>query len=136
MSVTATGFITDDELADLVRQSLRKVDADALPDEVWLTSLQFWNVGTYQQIVNHWVSKGYSLADVQNWNAGKLYQQNLALYSVLIKQNVDDSQIASWEKELDYWRRQLDEQEKLVSGGVLAEAASTVELYEIHTRGY
>lgn len=136
MSVTATGYVTDEELTDLVKQSLREVGANDLPDEVWLTSLQFWNVGTYNQIVNHWVGKGYSLADVQNWNAGKLVQQNIALYSLLVKQNVNDNAIASWEKELDYWRKYLEEQEKLVSGGVLAEAASTVELFELHTRGW
>ena len=135
MAVTATGFLTDAEIKSLVAISLSKLEAD-IDADLWDTAIEFWNVGTYNQIVNHWVGKGYSLADVTSWNAGKVFQQNLALYSVLVKQNVSDDRISAWQTELEYWRTELKEQDKLVAGGVLAEAADDTELYEIHTRGH
>lgn len=136
MAVTSTGFITDAELKTLVATSLHK-DEDSLNTVVWTTAIEFWNVGTYNQLLAYWLGKGYAAASIQNWTMGKLFQQNLALYSLLVKQNTKDDQMQTWKDELAYWRDLLKEQETLVADGAIASADDASEsLFEIHVQGY
>ena len=139
MAVTATGFITDAELKDAITAALNKVEVDALDSAIWTANIARRNLGAYNQIVSAWVRAGFALSNVQGWDLGPLYQENLALYECLIKQNPNSEQVGEWRRELDYWRQQLKdlvEDEALIVGGALVALAADPELYELHTQNW
>lgn len=140
MAVTATGFITDAELKAAVAASLSKTDQDAIDADIWDANIARRNLGAYRQITSAWASAGFTLAQITTWDLGPVFQENLALYEAMIKQNPARDQVGEWREELDYWRQELKDLVKdkalVASGALLLPGDAKGELYEIHTWGY
>ena len=71
----------------------------------------------YQTIVSELAAKGYTLAQIQGWDAGKDYELNLALWAIFRRnaamQGVEERTIGMFDV-----RKDLKELPGLVSGGV------------------
>jgi hypothetical protein len=82
--MTSEGFITDLEL-DVALTGVFKTNPGELTQTVpaWLSVLYQANAQAYARIMESFLSRGFSLAQIQAWDYGKNYQTMIGLYLAL-----------------------------------------------------
>lgn len=103
------GFCTDADVKTSVANSaLSKLAANIAPVK-WDNAVLNANQAAYDLIHDHWISQGYTAAQVAAWQSGRTYQLFMARYQALMDA-MGDSENAAMEQlriELDFWRGRL-----------------------------
>lgn len=116
-------FVTDAVVKASVAAGLHQDVADM--QAYWTTAIADANAAAYRQIVDHFLTLGFTKAQVDAWDSGADYQKFLARYQALIDGAGDKPDVGEWRAELDYWRGKLGEIQNLVVDDELPGQAET-----------
>lgn len=134
MAVTATGFITDAELTTSVQAALHKTSS-TLNANVYGAEVTAANSDAYKRILGHFGRKGYSVAQIQTWVEGTMWQRRLGRLFLLVELNGGQPEEMAWERLLNKELDRLDKIDTLVGDAGLLDPTGTVAIFEIHQQG-
>lgn len=120
-------FKTNAEIKTGLSAAIHKTSA-TISATVWDDIISSANTAAYWLICEKLLKLGYSQAQIDAWDGGPIYQEFLARYQALIDGGGDKDSVGEWRRELDYWRKKLEDLTEISDGGVVDDAADISKL--------